>query len=130
LQAGDLDMATRLLGRPYSITGRVAHGEKLGRSLGFPTANLPQLLLERDGANTLLRRYLVGLDTISMTTGAAAYYYHYDGLGSVGNLTTSTGAKSWTYTYEPYGATRPETPNRPPPTNPLPLPFSVRRILP
>jgi riboflavin kinase/FMN adenylyltransferase len=41
LQAGDLDAATRLLGRPYSITGRVAHGEKLGRSIGFPTANLP-----------------------------------------------------------------------------------------
>ena len=41
LQAGDLDVAARLLGRPYSITGRVAHGEKLGRTLGFPTANLP-----------------------------------------------------------------------------------------
>ena len=41
LQAGDLDAATRLLGRPYAITGRVAHGEKLGRTLGFPTANLP-----------------------------------------------------------------------------------------
>jgi riboflavin kinase / FMN adenylyltransferase len=41
LQAGALDVAERLLGRPYSITGRVAHGEKLGRTLGFPTANLP-----------------------------------------------------------------------------------------
>ena len=41
LQAGDLEVATKLLGRPYSITGRVAHGEKLGRTLGFPTANLP-----------------------------------------------------------------------------------------
>ena len=41
LQSGDLEAATRMLGRPYSITGRVAHGEKLGRSLGFPTANLP-----------------------------------------------------------------------------------------
>ncbi len=41
LQEGNLEAATRLLGRPYSITGRVAHGEKLGRSLGFPTANLP-----------------------------------------------------------------------------------------
>ena len=41
LQSGDLEAATKLLGRPYSITGRVAHGEKLGRSLGFPTANLP-----------------------------------------------------------------------------------------
>ncbi|MBK8739415.1 MAG: bifunctional riboflavin kinase/FAD synthetase [Betaproteobacteria bacterium] len=41
LQAGALDVAAKLLGRPYSITGRVAHGEKLGRTLGFPTANLP-----------------------------------------------------------------------------------------
>lgn len=41
LQAGALDVAEKLLGRPYAITGRVAHGEKLGRALGFPTANLP-----------------------------------------------------------------------------------------
>ena len=41
LHSGALDVAQKLLGRPYSITGRVAHGEKLGRALGFPTANLP-----------------------------------------------------------------------------------------
>jgi len=41
LLAGDLERAVRLLGRPYAITGRVGHGEKLGRKLGFPTANLP-----------------------------------------------------------------------------------------
>jgi riboflavin kinase/FMN adenylyltransferase len=41
LAAGDLARTAALLGRPYTITGRVAHGEKLGRSLGFPTANLP-----------------------------------------------------------------------------------------
>jgi riboflavin kinase/FMN adenylyltransferase len=41
LSDGALDVAERLLGRPYSICGRVAHGRKLGRSLGFPTANLP-----------------------------------------------------------------------------------------
>jgi riboflavin kinase/FMN adenylyltransferase len=40
LAAGALDRATRLLGRPYAIGGRVVHGEKLGRSLGFPTANI------------------------------------------------------------------------------------------
>ena len=44
LAAGDLPRAEALLGRPFAITGRVAHGEKLGRTLGFPTANieLPQ----------------------------------------------------------------------------------------
>ena len=40
LAAGDLAGAARLLGRDYSMSGRVAHGEKLGRTLGFPTANI------------------------------------------------------------------------------------------
>jgi riboflavin kinase / FMN adenylyltransferase len=40
LAAGELDHAARLLGRPYAIGGRVVHGDKLGRSLGFPTANI------------------------------------------------------------------------------------------
>jgi len=41
LARGELDHAARLLGRPYAITGRVAHGDKRGRNLGFPTANVP-----------------------------------------------------------------------------------------
>jgi riboflavin kinase/FMN adenylyltransferase len=41
LQAGDLRRAERLLGHTYTISGRVAHGAKLGRDLGFPTANIP-----------------------------------------------------------------------------------------
>jgi riboflavin kinase/FMN adenylyltransferase len=40
LTAGDLAAAARLLGRPFVMSGRVAHGEKLGREIGFPTANL------------------------------------------------------------------------------------------
>jgi riboflavin kinase/FMN adenylyltransferase len=40
LAAGDLARAALLLGREYSMSGRVAHGEKLGRTLGFPTANI------------------------------------------------------------------------------------------
>ncbi|MCQ4347657.1 bifunctional riboflavin kinase/FAD synthetase [Pseudomonas stutzeri] len=40
LAAGDFAMAERLLGRPYTIGGRVLHGQKLGRTLGAPTANL------------------------------------------------------------------------------------------
>ena len=38
---GEFERAARILGRPYAITGRVAHGDKRGRSLGFPTANVP-----------------------------------------------------------------------------------------
>ena len=40
LAAGDLPGAARLLGREYTMSGRVAHGEKLGRKLGFATANI------------------------------------------------------------------------------------------
>ena len=40
LQNGDLERAGQLLGRPYSLLGRVVHGEKRGRVLGFPTANI------------------------------------------------------------------------------------------
>ena len=40
LAAGDFAAATRLLGRPYVIGGHVVRGNQLGRTLGFPTANL------------------------------------------------------------------------------------------
>ncbi len=41
LADGDLARARALLGRSYCLAGRVAHGARLGRTLGFPTANLP-----------------------------------------------------------------------------------------
>jgi riboflavin kinase/FMN adenylyltransferase len=40
LQAGDCATATRLLTRPFAIQGTVQHGDKLGRTIGFPTANI------------------------------------------------------------------------------------------
>jgi len=40
LKQGDFADAARLLGRPYAIGGRVVRGQQLGRTLGFPTANL------------------------------------------------------------------------------------------
>lgn len=40
LAAGDMQHAAELLGRPYSISGHVMHGDKLGRQIGFPTANI------------------------------------------------------------------------------------------
>jgi len=40
LAAGDMARCTALLGRPYSISGHVLHGRKLGRELGTPTLNL------------------------------------------------------------------------------------------
>lgn len=41
LQDGYPERATALLGRPFSIRGEVMHGDKRGRTIGFPTANLP-----------------------------------------------------------------------------------------
>lgn len=40
LAQGDMELAAQFLGRPYSISGRVVHGDKLGHELGFPTANI------------------------------------------------------------------------------------------
>ncbi len=40
VQAGDLELVEKLLGRPYEVVGTVIEGRKLARTLGFPTANL------------------------------------------------------------------------------------------
>jgi riboflavin kinase/FMN adenylyltransferase len=40
VQGGDFQLAERLLGRPWRLRGKVVSGRKLGRTLGFPTANL------------------------------------------------------------------------------------------
>ena len=40
LEVGDIAKANRLLGRPYTLTGEVVTGQKLGRTIGFPTANI------------------------------------------------------------------------------------------
>jgi riboflavin kinase/FMN adenylyltransferase len=40
LEAGDVALATRLLGHEWFVVGEVIHGQKLGRTLGFPTANI------------------------------------------------------------------------------------------
>jgi riboflavin kinase/FMN adenylyltransferase len=40
IRTGDFDSASQMLGRPYSIAGRIIHGDRIGQKLGFPTANL------------------------------------------------------------------------------------------
>lgn len=52
LQQGDIDAANRMLGRPYAIEGKVVGGKRLGRTIGFPTANIepaPQTALPAVG---------------------------------------------------------------------------------
>lgn len=51
IEAGDLESARRMLGRPHAVTGTVVHGQGRGTGLGFPTANLQadRVLLPPDG---------------------------------------------------------------------------------
>lgn len=51
IATSDLDEVFRVLGRPHALSGSVVHGDELGRTLGFPTANLEPVaeMLPRDG---------------------------------------------------------------------------------
>ena len=52
IEDGKMESATRFLGHPYRLTGTVVHGHRLGRKLGFPTANLrlpPEVVVPRFG---------------------------------------------------------------------------------
>jgi riboflavin kinase/FMN adenylyltransferase len=40
IRTGDIDRASQMLGRPFALCGRVVEGDRIGRQLGFPTANL------------------------------------------------------------------------------------------
>ncbi len=69
IRAGNLDAASQMLGRPYTISGRVVEGDRLGQQLGFPTANLDvtELALPPNGvyagfANVKGKAYCVALN--------------------------------------------------------------------
>ncbi|TYP95451.1 riboflavin kinase / FMN adenylyltransferase [Fodinibius salinus] len=52
-EEGDMEQAARFLQRPYKITGTVIHGDKRGKEIGFPTANIkpenPKKIIPKDG---------------------------------------------------------------------------------
>jgi riboflavin kinase/FMN adenylyltransferase len=81
LSDGDFVAASRLLGRPYSMSGRVVHGRRLGRKLGYPTANLPI----RWGAPPVLGIFAVKV------RGEGLDHVH-GGVASLGYRPTVTGA--------------------------------------
>jgi len=58
IRAGNFDAASQMLGRPYAICGRVVEGDRLGRQLGFPTANLDaaNLILPSNGVYSAVTR--------------------------------------------------------------------------
>ncbi len=72
LDAGDLEHAERLLGRPYCISGRVIHGQKLGRKLGYATANIQ------------LKRLKAPLSGIFVVTVDGIDARQYEGVASLG----------------------------------------------
>ncbi|EFM93036.1 Riboflavin biosynthesis protein RibF [Actinobacillus pleuropneumoniae serovar 6 str. Femo] len=80
LQQDDLVLAEKLLGKPYSICGRVAHGNKLGRTIGFPTANI---MLNR------LVTPLQGVFAVQIQTQTGRH----NGIANVGNRPTINGTK-------------------------------------
>jgi RHS repeat-associated protein len=98
-------------------------GRRISASTGTGSANTTQFLWdpnrptaqiveETDGAGASLREYHNGHQLVSMQTGGSAYYYQLDGLGSVVNLTSSSGTTQWTYDYHPFGVARTTTKNQ------------------
>ena len=81
LAKGDLTEAARLTGRNYSMTGRVAHGDKRGRQWGFPTLNLP---LRKKPALSGVFSVVVHFDDASCVNGVA----------NLGNRPTVDGLKT------------------------------------
>lgn len=58
LEQGQIERANELLGYPYSLTGKVVHGKAIGRTIGFPTANIqpdsPEKIIPRAGVYQVL----------------------------------------------------------------------------
>ncbi len=90
LSAGDVERAVTLLGRPYSISGRVIHGDKLGRTLGFPTANV-QLRHNRPPLTGIYAvRVMLTLARDRNAPGGAPRQMQLDGVASMGVRPTVT----------------------------------------
>lgn len=71
VRAGNLDDASQMLGRPYAICGKVIAGDKVGRTLGFPTANLDVsgLVLPPNGVYGAVTRYQGRLYRVALNIG-------------------------------------------------------------
>lgn len=81
LEAGQFDDAEQMLGHQYKMTGRVAHGEKLGRELGFPTANIH------------IHRKVTPLHGIYVVTVAGLNNRVVEGVASIGTRPAVNGKK-------------------------------------
>ncbi|GAC1470665.1 MAG: bifunctional riboflavin kinase/FAD synthetase [Chamaesiphon sp.] len=88
LSQGDVLRANELLGRPYTLTGKVVQGQKLGRTLGFPTANLQmpaEKFLPRQGV------YCVSVSKIGEGTDSSCPTPRWKGMMNIGQRPTVNG---------------------------------------
>lgn len=92
LEAGDAVAASAMLGRPYSLHGVVVSGNQLGRTIGYPTANMqlyePLKLIPGRGV------YLVEVDTLD------ASYYGMTNIGCRPTVSTSSGLTIETHIFD------------------------------
>lgn len=79
LSAGDLAQAERLLGHCYSVCGRVAHGDKRGRTIGYPTANI-KMFRKNTPINGVFAVTMTGIDDLEI-----------EGIANVGTRPTVDG---------------------------------------
>ncbi|WP_297425112.1 bifunctional riboflavin kinase/FAD synthetase [Clostridium sp.] len=87
LEEGDVLDASKMLGMPYTLSGEVIHGKKIGRTMGFPTANL------KYDENFILPKIGVYYTNIRVNNNI------YKGITSVGNNPTVKGKKLTIETY-------------------------------
>lgn len=80
LAEDNLQLAADMLGRPFSLTGRVRHGRKLGRDLGFPTANV-----------FLYRKTLPVAGVYAVTANTS--FGQFQGVANIGNRPTVQGKR-------------------------------------
>ena len=80
LRLGQMEAVNEMLGQPYTITGRVAHGAKLGRTIGFPTANLH------------LKRRVVPVSGVYATEVLCSGHLYY-GVANIGTRPTVNGQR-------------------------------------
>jgi riboflavin kinase/FMN adenylyltransferase len=79
IQQGDFEKAAELLGRPYSLSGRIAHGQKLGRKLGYPTINI------KTGDKTLIVKGIFAVNVKGLDNRVL------EGVASIGTRPTVNG---------------------------------------
>jgi riboflavin kinase/FMN adenylyltransferase len=87
LALGDLQQAELMLGRKYSVTGRVSHGRKLGRTIGVPTANL---LLKRR-VSPVAGVFAVSILGVDRNTSSGQKIYQ--GVANIGQRPTVQGVR-------------------------------------